>query len=60
MTAIGRATVAELVFTWVELPGLLSHTVTTPVAVNVVPGDEAHGRVPNPTVRTELAFQQAM
>ena len=27
--------------------------------VNVVPGDEAAGRVPNPTVRTERAFQQA-
>ena len=26
--------------------------------VNVVPGDQAAGRVPNPTVRTELVYQQ--
>src|SRR3712207_7950376 len=28
-------------------------------SVNVVPGDEVAGRVPNPVVRTEVAFQQA-
>jgi Ca-activated chloride channel homolog len=33
--------------------------VMIPVHVNVVPGDEAAGRVPNPTVRSELAFQRA-
>jgi Ca-activated chloride channel family protein len=27
--------------------------------VNVVPGDEAAGRVANPTVRSELAYQKA-
>ena len=33
--------------------------MTVPLHVNVVPGDEAAGRIPNPTVRTEFAFQQA-
>jgi Ca-activated chloride channel family protein len=33
--------------------------VTLPVSVNVVPGDEAAGRIPNPKVRQELLFQQA-
>jgi Ca-activated chloride channel family protein len=59
VAALGLATVAGLVFTYVELPSLDSHTVTVPVAVNVVPGDEAAGRIPNPTVTTEVAFQQA-
>ena len=33
--------------------------MTLPVSVNVVPGDQAAGRVPDPKVRTELLFQQA-
>jgi Ca-activated chloride channel family protein len=38
---------------------MTTHTITLPVHVNVVPGDEAAGRIPDPVVRTELAFQQA-
>ncbi len=30
-----------------------------PVHVNVVPGDQAAGRIPDPTVRSELSYQQA-
>jgi Ca-activated chloride channel family protein len=30
-----------------------------PLHVNVVPGDQAAGRVPDPVVRTEVAFQRA-
>jgi Ca-activated chloride channel family protein len=56
IAALGPAQIAELDFTWVELPGLVQHSVTVPVCVNVVPGDQAAGRVPDPTVRTELAF----
>jgi Ca-activated chloride channel family protein len=59
MASLGLAQIAELTLQYVELPSLDSHTVTLPVAVNVVPGDEASGRVPNPVVRTEVAFQQA-
>jgi Ca-activated chloride channel family protein len=59
MAALGLATVAELVLTYVELPSLDAHTVTVPLSVNVVPGDEAAGRVPNAVVTTEVAFQQA-
>ncbi|MEJ7786932.1 MAG: hypothetical protein WKF96_19195, partial [Solirubrobacteraceae bacterium] len=40
-------------------PGLVEETVTLPVFVNVVPGDEAAGRTANPKVRQELLFQQA-
>jgi Ca-activated chloride channel family protein len=56
IAVLGPAQVADLDFTWVELPGLVQHSVTVPVCVNVVPGDQAAGRVPDPTVRTELAF----
>jgi Ca-activated chloride channel family protein len=59
MPALGLATVAELTLQYVELPSLDSHTVTLPISVNVVPGDQAAGRIPNPVVTTEAAFQQA-
>ena len=59
MAALGLAQVAELELRWVELPSLTTHVVTLPVHVNVVPGDQAAGRIPDPKVRSELAFQNA-
>lgn len=59
MAGLGLEQVCELELQWVDVTTLDSHTVTIPVHVNVVPGDEAAGRVPNATVRTELAFQAA-
>jgi len=56
IAALGLAEIASLDFTWVELPSLVQQTTTVPVYVNVMPGDQAAGRVPNPVVRTELAF----
>ena len=56
--ALGLTEVATLEVTWVELPALVSHTATLPVTVNVVPGDTAAGRVPDPVVRSELAYQR--
>lgn len=58
IATLGLAQVATCVFTWVELPALAQHTLTVPVHVNVVPGDQAAGRVPDPTVRTELVYLQ--
>ena len=58
LTSLGLTEIARLEFTYVELPALKQHTVTVPIHVNVVPGDQAAGRVPNPTVRTELVYQQ--
>ena len=55
---LGVAKVAELELRYVTVPGLIEETVTLPVSVNVVPGDQAAGRVPNPRVRQELLFQQ--
>ncbi|MFC6022566.1 VWA domain-containing protein [Plantactinospora solaniradicis] len=56
ISALGLAEVATLEFTWVQLPELKQYTVTVPIHVNVVPGDEAAGRVPDPVVRTEVVY----
>ena len=58
IAALGLAKIAGLAFTWVELPGLVQQSVTVPVHVNVLPGDQAAGRIPDPVVRTELAYLQ--
>jgi len=58
IAALGLAQVATCEFTWVELPSLVQHTLTVPLHVNVVPGDDAAGRVPDPTVQTELVYLQ--
>jgi Ca-activated chloride channel homolog len=57
LAALGLTEVATLEFTYVELPALKQHTVTVPLHVNVVPGDQAAGRLPDPAVRTELLYQ---
>ena len=59
MAALGLKQVCELELQWVDIRALDSQTVTIPIHVNVVPGDDAAGRIPNATVRTELAFQTA-
>lgn len=59
IAALGLATIAQLELVHVELPGLIEHTTTVPINVNVIPGDEAASRIPHPTVRSELLFQQA-
>jgi Ca-activated chloride channel family protein len=59
IAALGLTEVATLTFTYVELPTLAQHTVTVPVHVNVVPGDQAAGRVPDPVVRTEMVYLRA-
>lgn len=59
MAGLGLAQIASLELRYVELPGLVEQVVTLPVQVNVVPGDEVVGRVADPTVRTEVLFQEA-
>jgi Ca-activated chloride channel family protein len=59
MAALGLARVATLELQYVELPGLVEHLVTLPIAVNVVPGDEAAKRIADPTVHSEVLFQEA-
>lgn len=57
--ALGLAQVAELTLTSVSLPELVQSTITIPVHVNVVPGDQAAGRMADPTVRSEALFVEA-
>lgn len=56
---LGLAQACELELRWTDAETLESHTVNLPVHVNVVPGDQAAGRIPDPKVRTEVAFQAA-
>jgi len=58
IAALGLSQVATLEFTHVSLPDVVQHTATLPISVNVVPGDEAAGRIPDPEVRSEALFQQ--
>ncbi len=55
---LGLARIAELELRYVELPSFAEQTVTIAVHVNVVPGDQAAGRVPDQKVRTELVYQR--
>jgi Ca-activated chloride channel family protein len=55
----GLAKVCDLELRWVDIASMKSELATIPVSVNVVPGDEAAGRIANPGVTTELAFQRA-
>lgn len=58
MAALGLAEIAELELRYVTLPSFTEQTITVPVHVNVVPGDQAAGRIPDAKVRTELVYQQ--
>ena len=57
--ALGLTEVATLELRYVDAIELREETVTIPLHVNVVPGDEAAGRTVNPVVATELAFLDA-
>jgi len=59
LTSLGLARVATLELAYVELPGLIEHVVSLPINVNVVPGDEAAGRIAHPSVQSEILFQEA-
>lgn len=58
LAALGLHQVATLTLTHVSLPDLVQNTATMPVTVNVVPGDQAAGRVRSPEVTKEALFQQ--
>jgi Ca-activated chloride channel homolog len=58
VAALGLLEIATLTMTHVQLPELVQHTTELPVHVNVVPGDQAAGRIPDPVVRSEAMFQE--
>ena len=53
LAELGLATVAEVTVEFTALPAQREHCITIPVTVNVVPGDEAAGRIPAPVVVVE-------
>ncbi len=53
LPALGLATIADVVLEFTSLPDLQQHNVTIPISVNVVPGDQAAGRIPDPRVQVE-------
>ena len=59
VASLGTVTVTTMETTYVDPATLTTYTVTLPVTVNVVPGDEASERAPRPEVRTEEALQRA-
>ena len=59
MAALGLAKIATLELSYVELPALIEQTAVLPLMVNIVPGDEAAGRIPDPVVHSEKLFQTA-
>ncbi len=56
---LGPTSVCELELRWVEVDSMEQKLARIPVNVNVVPGDQAAGRVRDAEVETELAFQLA-
>jgi Ca-activated chloride channel homolog len=59
LAALGPHHLADLTIDYVVLPHLTSETITWPMSVNVVPGDEAAARVPDPTVTTARLLAEA-
>lgn len=59
LDSLGLAQVATVTLTYVEVMALEEHTIKVPVAVNVVPGDVAAGRIPEAEVTREKLLVQA-
>jgi Ca-activated chloride channel homolog len=59
LAAQGLHQLAVFTVDYVALPDLAAHTITWPMSVNVVPGDEAAGRAANPTVTTARLVAEA-
>ena len=51
--ALGLCQIAEITIEYLNLSDRQEISVTTPVNVNVVPGDQAAGRIANPVIRAE-------
>jgi len=59
LASLGLAKIATMEVSYVDPATLVEQTVSMPVSVNVVPGDVASGRAPNPVVVTEVRYQEA-
>jgi Ca-activated chloride channel family protein len=59
IAALGHQQLATFTIEYVTLPDLQAQVITWPMAVNVVPGDEAAGRIPDPSVTTARLLAEA-
>ena len=59
MSSLGLATIADITIEYLDLAQRQEISVTMPVNINVVPGDVAAGRVPDPIVRAERLILEA-
>ncbi len=59
LPGLGLAEIASLELRYVTVPAFTEETITLPLTVNVVPGDEAAGRMRDAKVQTERLFLQA-
>ena len=59
IASLGLHHLVTFTIEYVVLPDLTAQVVTWPLAVNVVPGDEAAGRIPDPTVTTARLLAEA-
>ena len=59
IASLGHQQLATFTIEYVTLPNLEAQTITWPFAVNVVPGDEAARRVPDPTVAVARLLAEA-
>ena len=50
---LGTRTIAEIEVQFTTVSDLADHRIVLPVSVNVVPGDQAAGRIPDPVVQVE-------
>jgi Ca-activated chloride channel homolog len=58
LAALGLTQIATLELRYVETASITEHTVSLPISVNVVPGDELDERVPDPKVQSERLYQE--
>ncbi len=53
VASLGLCAIADVTVEFTSLPGLQQQQITMPISVNVVPGDQAAGRIADPLVRVE-------
>lgn len=58
VSALGTCQIADITIDFTAVGDLAEHHVVIPVSVNVVPGDQARGQVPNPVVQVERLLAQ--
>ena len=59
VASLGTCTIADVAIDFTTVADLAEHHVQLPISVNVVPGDQARNRVPNPVVEVEMLLAES-